>query len=381
MRETKFKNTEIGKIPKDWGIRRISDFTNVYAGGTPSTMISKYWNGNIPWLNSGEINKKYVWNVDNRITQDGLNNSSTRLIPKYCVLIGLAGQGKTRGTAAINMIELCTNQSVAAIFPSNELNSFYLYHYFDGLYVFLREISSGEGGRGGLTKKIINEIEVPIPPKKEQEKIATYLSDVDELIDKLTKLIEKKKLIKKGTMQELFRNNSHNKQSVFSDIFDVISTVNHQIKTSQYMTEGDYPVIDQGKEDIVGYSNEKSKVLNIKEAILFGDHTRIIKYIDRSFIIGADGVQVLVTKNQINTKYMYYYLQNFQILNTGYNRHFKYVKELVFNVPNEERQNKIANILLDIDTEIEKLEKKLSKYKKIKLAMMDELLTGKTRLI
>ena len=71
-------------------------------------------------MNSGELNLKIVNDVEGRITSLGLKKSSTRLIPANCILIGLAGQGKTRGTVAINTVELCTNQSIAAIFPNSQ---------------------------------------------------------------------------------------------------------------------------------------------------------------------------------------------------------------------------------------------------------------------
>lgn len=83
---------------------------NVTAGGTPSTSDKKYWGGNIRWMNSGELNNKKVYEVQGRITEDGLRNSSTKFIPERSVLIGLAGQGKTRGTVAMNMVKLCINQ-------------------------------------------------------------------------------------------------------------------------------------------------------------------------------------------------------------------------------------------------------------------------------
>lgn len=91
---TAYKQTELGLIPSDWEIRKIGDFTDCTAGGTPSTQISAYWGGEIPWMSSGELHLKRVYDVVGRITQLGLNNSSTKFIPENSVLVGLAGQGK-----------------------------------------------------------------------------------------------------------------------------------------------------------------------------------------------------------------------------------------------------------------------------------------------
>ena len=116
----------------EWSRFRLGEMTEIYSGGTPSTTISEYWGGSIPWMSSGELNNKKICNVVGRITQKGMQNSSAHLIPKYCVLIGLAGQGKTRGTAAYNYISLCTNQSIAAIYPNDKkFDSRFLYYIID----------------------------------------------------------------------------------------------------------------------------------------------------------------------------------------------------------------------------------------------------------
>jgi type I restriction enzyme, S subunit len=188
---------------KDWKIKKIGDFTDCTAGGTPSTAIDKYWGGNIKWMSSGELHQKFVKDVKERITEEGLSNSSTKIVPSNCVLIGLAGQGKTRGTVALNMLELCTNQSIAAIYPNNNFEPMYLYYNLDNRYEELRELSAGDGGRGGLNLSIIRNITVPFPSKKEQSAIAQVLSDMDAEITALETRRAKTQAIKQGMMQEL----------------------------------------------------------------------------------------------------------------------------------------------------------------------------------
>ena len=126
------------------------------------------------------------------------------MLPTNCVLIGLAGQGKTRGTAAINKVELCTNQSIGAILPSENIDSDYLYLYMDSQYQNLRTISSGDGGRGGLSKTLLLNFEIVKPNDiGEQKLVAEALNDVDKLICELNTMIEKKRAIMQGAMQEL----------------------------------------------------------------------------------------------------------------------------------------------------------------------------------
>ncbi len=186
-----------------WGVKEIGQFTDCTAGGTPSTMVSEYWGGEIRWMSSGELNLKIVAEVDGRITDEGLRNSSTKMLPANCVLIGLAGQGKTRGTVAMNLIPLCTNQSIAAIFLNSSFVPEYLYHNLDSRYDELRELSAGGGGRGGLNLTIIRRMTVPFPSLEEQTAIATILSDMGAEIAALEEKLAKTRAIKQGMIQEL----------------------------------------------------------------------------------------------------------------------------------------------------------------------------------
>lgn len=190
----------------EWGKKKISQISeNVTTGGTPNTLEKEYWGGSIRWMNSGELNSKKVHEVQGRITVEGLRNSSTKTIPRKCVLIGLAGQGKTRGTVAMNMVELCVNQSIAAIYPSDEkFYSDFLYHQLDNRYDELRRLSAGGEGRGGLNLKIIRSLDIPLPRLEEQQKIANCLSSIDELISAEAKKLDALKTHKKGLMQQLF---------------------------------------------------------------------------------------------------------------------------------------------------------------------------------
>ena len=189
----------------EWKTTQIGSLTSVFSGGTPSTTNPLYWGGSIPWMSSGELNMKIVREVRGRITALGMENSSTRMIPAFCILIGLAGQGKTRGTAAFNMFPLCTNQSIAAVFPNDsQFNSKFLYYYMDTKYTELRELSDGGGGRGGLTKKLIEDFYITIPSDiNEQTSIAEILTDIDDEIENLERKLYKTKSIKQGMMSEL----------------------------------------------------------------------------------------------------------------------------------------------------------------------------------
>ena len=116
------------------------------------------------------------------ISQIGMNNSSAKMVAKDSVLIALAGQGKTRGTVAINRIPLTTNQSIAAMtFNENFIPEFVFYN-LENRYDELRRMSSGDGSRGGLNKQLVGDIEIPYTEKKEQERIGSFFESLDRII-------------------------------------------------------------------------------------------------------------------------------------------------------------------------------------------------------
>ena len=201
---TKFKKTKIGEIPEEWRVISISEICNVFTGGTPLTSKEEYWNGNIRWMSSGEVNNKRIIEVEKRITEEGLKKSNARLLPVGTVMVALAGQGKTRGMVAILEIETTCNQSLAGIVPKNikDVYSEYIFYNLYSRYKELRNINGNEG-RAGLNLKIIKEIKMPLPLMNEQKEIAEILSAVDEKILVNKKLKEKLTLLKKGLMQDL----------------------------------------------------------------------------------------------------------------------------------------------------------------------------------
>ncbi|MGV8857681.1 restriction endonuclease subunit S [Rhodoglobus sp.] len=195
--------TRLPGFADPWKARRISDFAEVRAGGTPSTSIARYWGGTVRWMSSGEIHSKRVDEVQGRITAEGLRESSAQLLPVGTVLMALAGQGKTRGTVAVSRIELSTNQSIAGILPGGEHNPSFLYYNLDTRYLELRGESAGEGGRGGLNLTIIKKLEVLMPNVVEQQAIAKVLTAIDDEIDALERRLVSTRRIKQGMMQEL----------------------------------------------------------------------------------------------------------------------------------------------------------------------------------
>ena len=188
-----------------WEQRKVSEVSEIVAGGTPSTSVSEYWEPKeVPWLSSGEVHKKYITYTDDMISKNGLANSSAKIIKKNSVLIALAGQGKTRGTVAINRISLSTNQSIAAMSFNDDIVPEFVFSNLENRYDEIRAMSSGDGSRGGLNKQLVGDITIPYTIKEEQQKIGQYFSNLDHLITLHQRELEKLQNIKKSMLEKMF---------------------------------------------------------------------------------------------------------------------------------------------------------------------------------
>ena len=152
----------------------------------------------------------------------------------------------------------------------------------------------------------------------------------------------------------------------FTEIFEDVTKQGTKIPTNLYLENGLYPIIDQGQSEIAGYTDQTEGLFTDIPAIIFGDHTRIIKYVDTPCFLGADGVKLLKAKDDnANYKYLYYALCNADIPNTGYNRHFKWLKEIDIPEYPVEEQNSIVAQLEKIDTLICLRQQQFSKLEEL----------------
>ena len=166
---------------KGYPVKCISDFADLFAGATPSTKVSAYWeNGTIPWMSSGEVHMGKVTSTEKKISQLGYDKCSTKMVPIHSVVIALAGQGKTRGTVAITEIDLCTNQSLCAMVTDGTVLSDYLYHNLKNRYDEIRNMCAIADGRDGLNLKIVGSIKVIVPSIDEQKEFVAFANQSDK---------------------------------------------------------------------------------------------------------------------------------------------------------------------------------------------------------
>lgn len=230
-----------------------------------------------------------------------------------------------------------------------------------------------------------------IPALQEQKKIARILSSWDKAITSTEQLLANSQQQKKALMQQLLtgkkrlldengvRFSGEWEFVLFSDAFKVANQKATQVKSSDYLTFGNVPIVDQGQKLIAGYCNNDEHYTEIP-VIIFGDHTRCVKWIDFAFCPGADGTQVLVSQSTLDIKFGYFLLSYVDIPNLGYSRHMRILKEMEFKIPADlTEQHKIVEVLSFAEAEITSLQQKLETLKQEKKALMQQLLTGKRR--
>lgn len=177
----------IGKIPEHWKIGKLKNIGDMSAGGTPSRSVDAFWeNGTIPWISSGEIKFNIINDSSEKITPEGLLNSSTKLFPKGTVLLAITGEGATRGRSAILGIDATTNQSVVGIrVKQNLIHINFLWYYLQKDYLHLRNYSHGSV-QSGLNLEILSSYQISFPDSiSEQKQIIDYLDKQTSIIDSL----------------------------------------------------------------------------------------------------------------------------------------------------------------------------------------------------
>ncbi len=182
--------SDLPELPDGWCWQSFGQTFNVYVGATPSRKRLDFWEGTIPWVSSGEVAFCRIYNTEEKITQLGLENSSTEIHPPGTVLLGMIGEGKTRGQVAILDIPACHNQNSAAIRVSETgMPPEYIYYFLESEYERTRKLGSGNN-QPALNKNRVQLMVFPCPPLEEQYKIAEELQLKFSITDQLEKTID-----------------------------------------------------------------------------------------------------------------------------------------------------------------------------------------------
>jgi len=192
-------------LPPNWSWVKLGDVCYTTSGGTPSRGNSAYYNGNIPWVKSGELDKGIILDTEEKISEEALQNSSAKLFPKGTLLIAL--YGATIGKLAFLGIEAATNQAVCGIYKNENINSDFLFNFLFFKKQYLVKQSIG-GAQPNISQGILKNLDIPLPPLPEQkkivEKIEELFSGLDSGVASLKKAKEQIRLYRQSVLSVAF---------------------------------------------------------------------------------------------------------------------------------------------------------------------------------
>lgn len=384
-----FESIDLGVLPGDWDVSTVGKEFSIELG----KMLDAARNSGTP--------KPYL---GNRAVQWGrIDTSDLQLMPlagkdleRYRLRTGdlLVCEGGEVGRAAIwdGQIEECYYQkALHRLRPKRGYEPRLLLavlqeHVRNGVLAdFVTQTSIAH-----LPREKFLQVPIPCPPPAEQSAIVDVLSDVDALVDQCDELISKKRALKQAVMQQLLTGQTRLpgfsgdwEEIAFGDVFSRINVKRFQIQTAEYEASGKYPIVDQSDQLVSAFSDRQDRLFQCPPGgiVVFGDHTCVVKFVDFDFVVGADGTQVLQAHAGQSARFHAYQLQHLGIASTGYNRHFRLLTDRMFAAPSLWEQNAIAAVLSDMDAELDALEARRVKTLALKQAMMQELLTGRTRLV
>ena len=411
--KTTYKQTELGLIPEDWEVKKFNKFSKFYSGGTPLTSKSEYYGGEIPFIKSGEI---YYDRTEQFLTQEGLNNSSAKLVYRGDLLYALYGANS--GEVAISQLEGAINQAILCIQQNkDEAETIYLYNYLkleksNIINKFL------QGGQGNLSADIIKNLQIPLPPLPEQKKIADCLSTWDIAIEKQSALINALTQRKKALMQQLLTGKK--RLPGFSEEWKEVKlgSICENFQNGNAFSAKDYkktgiPIVTMGNINLGGYfyfSESKSNFwiedkslerYEIKKGDLIIAMTDVtpeknligltsIIDIDRIFYLNQRVGHIILKPKLADTDFIFYLSQNsywrnqckaFATLGVQANLGTNDIKNINIKLPSLSEQTAIAEILATADRELQLQKEKLVQLQTQKKGLMQVLLTGKKRLM
>lgn len=370
------------KIPEGWSVKKVKDLGRVVTGSTPSMSCPENYGGTFCWATAQDFSSKYISDTVIKLSEQGKNCS--RILPSGSVLITCIA---SLGLNAISKVEMATNQQINAIIPNKENNGEFIYYQISYNTNQLKRFA-GAGGMMILTKGEFEKVPFIFPPLPEQEKIALVLGTWDEAIEKLSNLIEQKKLLKKGLMQKLLTGKARLpgftqpwKEVKLGEIckittgkldanamedhgtYKFFTCARETYLINQYAFDTEALLIS-GNGANVGYIHYyKGKFNAYQRTYVLDKFTKnifLVKYLLEQFLSN----RIEKEKKAGNTPYI--------VLDT--------LSKMKLYIPSDiSEQQAIADVLSTTDDEINLLNQKLEALKEQKKGLMQQLLTGQIR--
>lgn len=398
-----YTQNKAGVIPEGWEMKPLREVATIATGNTPPTSDASNYGDEFPFVSPADMgNAKFIFSTEKKLSKKGFAKS--RRFPKDSILFVCIGS--TIGKCGIAPVELTSNQQINAIFPSPHFSTGYLYYAVSDSAPKI-SAQAGEQAVPIINKTQFSETEVAIPPLIEQRAIADALSDVDELLIGLDRLIAKKRDLKQAAMHQLLTGQT--RLPGFRDEWEetTLGAIGECIIGLTYKPEN---VVEHGLLVLRSSNIQNGRLAyddNVYVNVDVPDH--LVTLTGDILICVRNGSRALIGKCAViddtaagltfgafmsvyRTKHWRFIAHAFQA--HGIQRQIrdnigatinqitnKDMKAFRVKLPHEDEQTAIAAVLSDMDAEIAALEQRREKTRALKQAMMQELLTGKTRLV
>ncbi|CAJ3342705.1 restriction endonuclease S subunits-like protein [Burkholderia pseudomallei] len=418
-----YKQTEVGVIAADWDVRRLGELGSVVRGGSPRPAGDpRYFNGDyIPWLTVAALtnvpeHQLFISETVGFLTEEGSKHSRT--LTDGTLII--ANSGATLGVAKILSVTCCANDGIAAITDLRNSDKQFLCHFINSKTKKLREDIATGNGQPNLNTGLIRGIVVPFPSLSEQTAIAEALSDVDALLSSLDALIAKKRDIKQAAMQQLLTGKTRlpgfEGEWAVTRLGDHATLIRNGVYSrAELSIDGSVKYLHYGDIHTSGavHLNPSEAIMPFLDAdkavrlgrlvsgdVVFVDATEDLAGVGKSVeVVGAEGTEVVAGLHTIAVRF------DKRILADGFKAYLQFIPAFgahlrslaagtkvlstnrshitsaVIALPSIAEQAAIAQVLSDMDAELAALEARRDKTRLLKQGMMQELLTGKTRLV
>ncbi|MEJ1401934.1 MAG: restriction endonuclease subunit S [Candidatus Sedimenticola sp. (ex Thyasira tokunagai)] len=429
-----YKQTEVGVIPEDWAVSTIGENTRWSSGGTPNRKRDDYWEGSIPWISGSTLKTLEISTSDQFITAEGVTAGSN-MAPVNSTLLLVRGSALHKCIrAGLVTSPVSFNQDVKSLMPTGSVHPRFLTFFIKGMESELLKLVSSAGNSAGvLDTLLVKNFKFLKPSFSEQTAIANALSDVDALITSLENLITKKRAIKTAAMQQLLtgkmrlppfdKTHTGYKQTELGEIPEdwewkllpeLVISGGNAIKIGpfgsalkkEYLTKDGYKVYGQenvyDKDMVVGdrfidhehYSQLVSCSIKPGDFLISMMGTVgkcfIVPKVMQEGIMDSHLLRLRIDRNKLDKKLLIQFFQSPLVLRQikqlsvggimeGLSS--KIIKSIAVPVGSIEEQKKIAQALESVDTEVDAIAQRLTKTRQLKQGMMQELLTGKTRLV
>jgi type I restriction enzyme, S subunit len=413
-----YKQTQAGLIPEEWGVSTIGEVAKTSSGTTPSRALAEryYRNGHISWVKTLDLNNSDITATEERVTEAALNEANLRCYPCGSVVVAMYGGFNQIGRTGLLRIPATVNQALTAIQPHpGRLSPAYLQDVLNFRVGYWKSVASSSRKDPNITSKDIRDFPIALPVLEEQEAIADALSDADALTGSLKQLVSRKREVKQGAIQELLTGKkrlpgfSKEWPSIgLGDLFTFKNGLNkakgffgHGTPIVNYMDVFQHPAISSSMlAGRVSLTNQELSTFDVRMGDVFftrtsetADEVGIASVIldqPNQTVFSGFLLRARPKNNKLCNEFKKYcfapdYVRKQIISRASYTTRAltngRILSAVTLRVPESEEQLAIAEIFNDMDAEIDALEIKLKKARHLKQGMMQQLLTGKVRLV